>query len=570
MIFFSERTETPSVNFCEKHPGKAVRFYCNPCSRAICEVCWEQDHKDWKSHGVTTLSVYLEPQLRIQSRISDYREDCERLRDFLKEWETVVTQIGTVERKREAILRSESTRAIEEVSIYVRNSLKCQMADIQKFKAKLLDQFGKIERSFEDIFGDTVATHEDDRSSSSAVGGPAQLIAEGGIGASASDSRPSGADGWSNVGSSSSEGGISVGVGENVGGGAVEKKDERKERVLVGVKETGKLNGKIWCEKAVYNWETREVMCFSWLEGGVISVIGVNEANDKLELKRTMEWKIRGSNDYLWDICMDEVNNTMYGVVRQKKRYVMSVEELDQCSLKKKGSSNTELDTRGLNGEKISWFLVSKRDTIALAVFDYRCRFGNFKWDSVAIYRNRVRRVHTLSHLNIKLKEGLYWSGCVLVNETTLLLSCGNDSNKVAVVSLPPQSLHNQTSSSSSSPSSSADSTANVKYVILTGVDRVFSLVWIPFGQPLEGYLWVGDYNIEHTRVYKVDLETDLKNVETGHETQLQVHKMSPLEKKLTPLCSTDDSTLFALSGDIIEGRPVLLKLDFNPHESGY
>ena len=565
-FFFSERTETPSVNFCEKHPGKAVRFYCNPCSRAICEVCWEQDHKDWKSHGVTTLSVYLEPQHRIQSRISDYREDCERLRDFLKEWETVVTQIGTVERKREAVLRSESTRAIEEVSSYVRNSLKCQMADIQKFKAKLLDQFGKIERSFEDIFGDTVATREDDRNSSSAVGGPAQLIAEGGIGASASDSRPSGADGWSNVGSSSSEGGISVGMEENLGGGAVEKKGERKERVLVGVKETGKMDARIPCQKAVYNWETREVMCFARREESVISVIGVNEANAKLELKRTMKWKkIRGSNDYLWDICMDEVNNTMYGVVEQIEGDVMRVEELDQCSLKKKGSSNTELDTRGLlNGKKIYWFLVSKRDIIALAVVDYSGGFGNRKWDSVAIYRNRVRRVHTLSHLNIKLKEGLYCSGCVLVNETTLLLSCGFDANKVAVVSLPPQSLHNQTSSSSSSPSSSADSTANVKYVILIGVDRVFSLVWIPFGQPLEGYLWVEDCNIDNTGVYKVDLETDLKNVETGHETQLQVHKMSPLEKKLTPLCSTDDSTLFALSGDIIEGRPVLLKLDFN------
>ena len=560
MIFFSERTETQSVNFCEKHSGKAVRFYCNPCSRAICEVCWEQDHKDWKSHGVTTLSVYLEPQHRIQSRISDYREDCERLRDFLKEWETVVTQIGTVERKREAVLRSESTRAIEEVSIYVRNSLKCQMADIQKFKAKLLDQFGKIERSFEDIFGDTVATREDDRSSSSAVGGPAQLIAEGGIGASASDSRPSGADGWSNVGSGSSERGISVGMEENVGGGAVEKKDERMERVLVGVKETGKMDADIVCHKAVYNWETREVMCFNCSEEGVISVIGVNEANDKLELKRTMEWKkFRGSKDYLVDICMDEVNNTMYGVVEQKEGYVKRVERLDQCSLKKKESSNTELDTRGLlNGKKVEWFLVSKRDTIALAVVDYSGGSSNCKW---AIYRNRVRRVHILSHLNIKLKGGLYLSGCVLVNETTLLLSCGTGANKVAVVSLPPQSLHNQTSSSSSSPSSSADSTANVKY---WRVDRVFSLVWIPFGQPLEGYLWVGDYNIEHTRVYKVDLETDLKNVETGHETQLQVHKMSPLEKKLTPVCSTDDSTLFALSGDIIEGRPVLLKLDFN------
>ena len=510
------------------------------------------------------MNVYLEPQHRIQSRISNYREHCEKLSEFLQEWQAVVAQIGTVERKQESVLRSKSARAIEVMSIDVRNSLKCQMADIQKFKAKLLDQFGKIERSFEDIFGYIVATREDDWSSSSVVGGQGQLIAEGGIRVSTSDSRPSEADGWSNVGSGSSEGGISVGMEENVGRGAVEKKGERKERVLVGVKKTGKWNGKIWCDKAVYNWETREVMCFNWGEGSVISVIGVNEANDKLELKRTMEWnKIRGNKDRLLDICMDEVNNTMYGVVTQKEGEVKRVEELDQCSLKKKGSSNTELDTRGLlNGESVLWRLVSKRDTIALAV---RGGFGNHKWDSVAIYRNRVRRVHTLSHLDIKVKGFMYLSGCVLVNETTLLLSCGIDGNKVAVVSLPLQSLHNQTSSSSSSPSSSADSTANVKYVILTGVDNVWSLVWTPFGQPHEGYLWLRDYRIDNTHVYKVDLETDLKNVETGHETQLQVHKMSPLENKLTPLCSTDDSTIFAISeGVFSRGYPVLIKLKFS------
>ena len=128
------------------------------------------------------------------------------------------------------------------------------MADIQKFKAKLFDQFGKIERSFEDIFGDAAAISEDDRSSGSAVGGQWQLVAEGGVMASTSDSRPSGAYGWDNVGRNSSVGGISVGMGENVGGGTVKKKDERKERVLVGVKETGKMDANIECDKAVYNW----------------------------------------------------------------------------------------------------------------------------------------------------------------------------------------------------------------------------------------------------------------------------------------------------------------------------
>ena len=155
-----------------------------------------------------------------------------------------------------------------------------------------------------------------------------------------------------------------------------------------------------------------------------------------------------------------------------------------------------------------------------------------------------------------------------MVNETTLLLSCGFNTNKVAVVSLPPQSRHNQTSSSSSSPSSSANNTVNVnvKYVILTGVDGVFSLVWTPSGQPHEGYLWVGDCMNDNTGVYKVDLEKDLKNVEAGHETQIQkVPNILPPKNKITSLCPTDDSTIFAISGNnYAHGRPVLLNLDFN------
>ena len=507
------------------------------------------------------MNVYLEPQQRIQSRISNYRGDCEKLSDVLEEWQAVVAQIGTVERKRESILRSESTRAIEQISSYVRTSLKCQMADIQNFKAKLFDQFGKIERSFEDIFGDAVEISEDDGSSGSAVGGRAQLVAEGGVMASTSDSSPSGADGWGNVGSSSSEGGISVRVDENVGGGTVEKKNERKKRVLVGVKETGKMDAKITCFMAVYNWETREVMCFHL---NVIRVIGVNDANGKLELKKTMEWEeVRGRGDWLSYICMDEVNDTMYGVVTQKEGEVNRVEELDRRSLKKKESSNTKLDTRGLpNGKRVDWFLISKRDTIALVVFDY----SGGRWDSVAIYRNIVRRDQTLSHLDIKVDGGVFWSSCVLVNETILLLSCGSFTNKVAVVSLPPQSRDNQTSSSSSSPSSSANSTVNVKYVILTGLDRVYSLVWTPSGQPHEGYLWVGDDKNKNTGLYKVDLEKDLKNVEAGHETQLQqVHNILPPKNNILPVCPTDDSAIFAISGDdFFKGRPVLLNLDFN------
>ena len=147
--------------------------------------------------------------------------------------------------------------------------------------------------------------------------------------------------------------------------------------------------------------------------------------------------------------------------------------------------------------------------------------------------------------------------------------------NKVAVVSLPPQSHHNRTSTPSSSPSSSANSTVDVKNVIATGVDWLFSLVWTPSGDALQGYLCVRDGKNKKTLVYKVDLETDLKNLEASNETQLrEVHGIFPREQnhsdnKITPLCATDDSTIFALSGDfswstsITQGQPVLIKLGF-------
>ena len=512
------------------------------------------------------MNVYLKLQQQVHSRISDYRKECERLSGLLQEWPVVVTQIGAVERKQESMLRNRSARAIEEMSIDVRNSLKSQMADVQNFKGKILEQFKEIECSFEGIFGDAVTIREDESSTSFAVGVRGQAVAEGSSsssGASVGGSIRSGALRQNKLGSCSPE-------KELTGGGAVgmkdEKKDaERKKRALIGVETMGKMGDLFECSRSVYRWETREVICLEFARCAVIRVFGVNEANDKLEVKRTMEWYDASGKNFVFDICMDEVNNTMYGVV--ERRGVQRVEELDQWSLEKKGeSSNSELDTRGLLNESCyNWHLASKRDTIVLAVVDGLCKSS---WISVVIYRNSVRiREHTLSHLGIYVRNRVQRPGCVLVNETTLLLSCGFDTNKVAVVSLPPQSHHNRTSTSSSSPFSSANSTVNVKYVIATGVDGLVSLVWTPSGEELQGYLWVADGKNSKTFVYKVDLETDLKNVEAGHETQLQqLHNILPSEKGIIPLNPTDDSTIFALecAKETWFGQPVLLKLMFS------
>ena len=522
------------------------------------------------------MNAYLEQQQQVPSRISDYRKECERLSGMLQEWPVVVTQIGAVERKQESMLRNRSARAIEEMSIDVRNSLKRQMAEVQNFKGKILEQFTEIECSYRGIFDYAVEISEDDRSCSSLVGGRGQVMTHENSRFSTSGIIASGAQGRDNLGRSSSEREINVEMGEKWEGVAVEKKDERKDverkkRVLVGVEveQIGKMEEDCsMCDKAVYNWETREMMCFKAVIG-VIKVFGVNEANDKLELKRTMQWRdMRGLESILRDICMEQINNLMYGVVLQlREGEVKRVEELDQWTLNKE-SNNGEIDTGGLlNGERVFWYLVSRRDTLALLIIDQRSGYCNGKWDSVAIYTNSVRRVHNLSHLDNTVIGVLSVGGSVLANETTLLLSCGEEANKVAVISLPPQSHHNQTSTSASSPSSSANSTVNVKFVTLTNVNPCYGghpLIWTPSGEPLQGYLWTGKLT---TQVYKVDLETLLKNVKKRKKTIQQVHEILPLENRITAFCLTDDSTIFAFGenkvDDSYEHLALLLKLDF-------
>ena len=81
-----------------------------------------------------------------------------------------------------------------------------------------------------------------------------------------------------------------------------------------------------------------------------------------------------------------------------------------------------KLDTSGiLNGKGTLWTMLGYDDTIAVLVSDFRK--GAAKWACVTVYSNQERQ-HTVP-IDILIEEYPYFKSNVLVNENTLLLSCG-------------------------------------------------------------------------------------------------------------------------------------------------
>ena len=342
---------------------------------------------------------------------------------------------------------------------------------------------------------------------------------------------------------------------------------EDKKRELVGFRETGKMNQSIECYKAAYDSNTRELFATIDCDGESfegITVFGLSgDQNDQLQLKRTMKWKtLRGDETCLWDICLDTTSNSLYGVVLQEGNF--KVEELDKLTLKKK----SELDTEGLlNGNDIRWFLTSKSDTITLTIFDKRYK-DNHKWHSVTMYKNRTRLYTVPLDMKTDLDQAPLFA-YALVTETTLLLICRRQDNKVALVSLPAQTQQqHHTHASASSTLSSSTEPPIINYLIATGVKKIDSLFWISSGHLLHGYLFAVDidsYKI-HLKIFEVDLEKDFANVKHGQQQlTLRMAKSVSAPKSILPLCQIDHSTVFAMKTE--DGNKInllLLKLDFS------
>ena len=419
------------------------------------------------------------------SRIEKYEAEFTSITDLLKKWKQFETQFQNLEMGRDTGANETAGGEPTPSSDEVRQTLIPLFENVMNFKKRCSDIINDVERWFKHIFNE--ALQNDD-----------------------------GFDGDREVTWSS------------------EQDEKKKETMMKNIK----------CEKAVYNSDTKEVMCYNDSGTGILSVFGVNE-DDTLEPKWEIKW---GKNDFLVDICMDG-SNTLYGVVRQEQ-FQKRVEQLDQESLK----TIDVLDTKKLlNGDCIMWYLVARKDTVALAVRNTKGS-GN-KWVSVTIYKEGVRvhtvPLHDVQLQNIKVKGSVYNSSCVLVNENTIILSCGEETKRLAVVSLP-------------KPDSGEE--INIKYVTDHGMGRVFSLVWIPSEHAehgLHGHLWVGEWNNANpSLVHEVDLrkvlEGNIKKLKKGKNISI------PENKVCTPFCATDENTIFVTTFNdettAKGGHPLLLK----------
>ena len=332
-----------------------------------------------------------------------------------------------------------------------------------------------------------------------------------------------------------------------------------KKRELVRVTQSAIGDEEIDCDRAVYNTATKEVICLS----STLTVLRLNGPNGKFEVSKEMKLKSDANND-LRDITLDS-NNSLYGVIGNKKNDVKRVAVLDIMKNKELIEERKLLDTKRLhNGGDVYWKLCAVGETVAVVVEDLRG--DEWEYNSVTLYRSHIRQQTV--QLNISLKFIIINDQLVLVNENTLLLV--SDRTTIAVVSLPSQQTTTATTSAHTSKLTSNTSQKlqpkSIKYIQLSDWRLIVSLVWIPSEESVqsdaaEGYLFALYYG-GFSHVYKINLEKDMAEVAEGEErTIAPMEGIGPLDHTCIN-CSIDSSTLFATT-DKYSGKPMLLNLEY-------
>ena len=575
-IYSHSHSEFHSVTYCFKHPSFTQRYYCETCKQALCEDCWAEDHRDKTKHLVVLMKVFLEPQIEVQTRLAEYKAECQSMAKLCKGGCTsILRQTSAAEKKQSNVMKSKSANELETKSKELRELLRVHLNDMKEFKSKILMKFDDLEAKLRAILNDSVES-EGGRisrgSSSSTIGDDAHSSKE-------TEGQICGLEGT--VVSRGAVGGESGREDVSFVGGKREVV-VRKKRTLVGVERKAMRNLDFLLLHAVYNTETKEVLCCLKLEFsvnaiGAIAVYGSNESSGLFELKRTVNWyELRGEEDQLWSIAIDS-NYVLYGGIRRKSDSVSRVEILDQNTLEKKG----QLDTDGIeNGRGTLWLVAASGQTVVVTVIDHRK--SDSKWTSVTVFKNQQRQ-HTVS-FDIAIDGDVPYISCILANQTSLLLNCGSNTNRVAVVSLPLLSSDStggsksQTKAKPSSPKTSrADETKartsttsalkpqSVICIILSELKDAYSIVWMPSDRIhssahlLTGHLWAADGHSRTSRVYELDIKNNLSQSES--ENEITLHSMSniaPLEETEV-LCRIDDATILATD----RYKPFLLHLNY-------
>ena len=563
--------ELQSVVFCEKHPEETVRYFCNICKIAICELCWKQNHMDWKKHNVSFLTVNLEPQKLTMQRLTEYKDEIEKTSQVLasNDWKTIVKQITTAENEQKSVLKSNSAKQLEDKSAAVRKQLLDHKQSLQAFKAKITDQFRELEQKYAIIFGEFILTRDNTVSCSRSQ----TAFAEGGYSSLDAENFASGVDRLVLSAGTSNQESVHTSFDESQSEAERENQKKRKPgeearmRELIGVKKIADASGTVfYARRVVYNSDTEEIITRNFQQS--FRVFYHNENNNQIELKREMEWnQMRDDATSVFDIATD-IDNNLYVSLYRTNDWKWSVEIVNQNNLK----MIKELDTAQLlNGDSsVGWFLCAYEKILIVAVLEWRDK-TQAKWYSVTVYFDQIRQ-YTVP-LDIKTDgRGVWSSSSLLVNDTTLILSCGRHcSNKLAVISLPSHHQEDMKRNTSSITTTREIQPRSIKYVRLSGLDNIYSLVWIPssvFGSSncLDGYLIASSF-ARSAIFFRIDFEKELDQLENEGETELKKMEEIPPLKKTIVFCRIHNSSVFALSETTQpnKGNPSILKLEFEP-----
>ena len=585
--------EFASVVYCEKHPASAIRYFCHICEVELCEECWKDEHDedDYRKHNIGFIKVNLEPQKEIQKRIVENQKDCQKMSRILEDWKAIVRQAQIAENKQNEVLKASTANQLEQKSDIVRNLIQNHITDVRKFKETILNELEELERKQRCIFGDVFDSDYDsilNRSCSTPVGtifssrssdsieGDDNTLSTRSSSPSMLDSTMTSAanpdlsatEGASRVESSEGRSKSAVGGGGN--GHVTPVQPNRnvalrrgKKRELVRVTHSAIGDEKIDCLRAVYNTATKEVICYNGVYK--LTVFRINRPNGKFEVSKRMKLK-SDANNYLMDIALDS-NNSLYGVIWNKKTRVNRVAVLDIMKNKELIEERKLLDTKRLhNGGDVYWRLCAVGETVAVVVEDWRRIEDDY--NSVTLYRSHIRQQYV--QLNIRgIFTGLCTDRNVLVNENTLLLA--SDDRTIAVVSLPSQQTTTATTSAHNSKLTSNTSQKlqpkSIKYIqLISDMGLMLQLVWIPSEESVqsdaaEGYLFASDLR-GFSHVYKINLETDMAKVAEGEERTIAPMEGIGRLNDSCIQCSIDSSTLFAITKGI-SGKPMLLNLEY-------
>ena len=526
---------------------------------------------DWKKHNVSFLTVNLEPQKLTLQRLTEYKAEIEKTSQVLasNDWKTIVKQITTAENEQKSVLKSNSARQLEDKSAAVRKQFLDHKQSLQAFKSKIMDQFRELEQKNAIIFVEFILTRDNTVSWSRSQ----TAFAEGGYSSLDAENFASGVDrlvlsaGTSNQERFSTSFDESQSEAERINQKEKKPGEEARKRELIGVKKIAEASEeKLEICKAFYNTDTEEIITYTHQS---FHVLHHNENNNQIELKREMRWKqMRDDTTSVYDFATD-IDNNLYVSLYRTSDLKWSVEIVNQINLK----MIKELDTNQLLNEDrfINWALCAYEKILIVAGFDNRIKKQK-KWCSITVYFDQVRQ-YTVP-LDIKVDGGgRVWSNSnFLVNDTTLILNCRGDSNKLAVISLPSHRQEDMKTNTSSITTTREIRPRSIKYVRLSGLRGVFCLVWIPssvFGSSncLDGYLFATDLS-KNATFFRIDFEKELDQLENEGETDLKKMEEIPPLKKTFVFCRIDNSSVFALSNTpntFFVGNRSILKLEFEP-----